>query len=75
MSAKADTYGSCIKHSNLIYFKVTQMAQQVINRNPRQPWRMNKAILKNETLSYSRALSSAKVSIDKKPDFTDVSSF
>ena len=36
---------------------------------------MNKAIFKNDTLSYSRALSSAKVAIEMKPDFTEISSF
>ena len=51
------------------------MATQTINRNPRQPWRINKAILKNETISYSRTLNHQSVAIISKPGFTDVSMF
>jgi hypothetical protein len=51
------------------------MATQTINRNPRQPWLINKAVLKNETISYTRSMSSSKVAIVKKPDFKDVSMF
>ena len=66
---------ACIKKVNVIYFGIVQMVQQTINRNPRQPWVINKAVLKNETISYSRTLSANKVAIGKKPSFTDVSMF
>jgi len=66
---------ACIKNVNMIYFGVVQMVQQTINRNPRQPWVINKAVLKNETIAYSRTLSNSKVAIGKKPAFTDVSMF
>lgn len=75
MKTAGDKTEACTKRTNLVYFKVTQMATQTINRNPRQPWRINKAILKNETISYSRTLNHKSVAIISKPGFTDVSMF